>query len=418
MEHLSLLILFLFLLILLLFFLSLVDAAISHLTPVQLKVLAEQERHRQETMLKKLADNPLRVQLHLRIGSQFVIVVIAILTTYYSLQHLQNFALFWSFVTTGLIVFLVRHILPHFLVFRLPEQFLLVLLPILKSFFFLMRPFLWPLLTSWERSSIREKNEERNGEEEAASEEEIQAYLDVGEEQGILEEHDSEMIQSVVEFGNTLVHTVMTPRIEICALPDTSTFGEVRELMLKTKHTRILIYSGQIDNLLGMVNIRQTLAFSEGNGYETPVKDHITPLPFVPETKKVHELLKELQAQKIPMAIVFDEFGGIAGLVTISDLLQEIVGEIRDEDDHSEESIREEGCGIFTVRGDAAPNLLNERLHLDMEVNDFATVSGLMVHQLGHVPKAEEQFPFKNFVVDILESDGRRILKMRFRLEG
>jgi CBS domain containing-hemolysin-like protein len=174
MEYLSFNILFLFLLILLLFLLSLLDAAVSHLTQVQLKVLAEQDKKsRTETILRRLADNPLQVQLHLRIGSQFIIVVVAILITFISLQHLERLALFWAFVFTGGILMLVRHVLPHLAVYRKPDQYILFLLPILKSFYFLTRPFLLPLFSSWERSEIKDKEDDKDGDEEDDVEEEV-----------------------------------------------------------------------------------------------------------------------------------------------------------------------------------------------------------------------------------------------------
>ena len=415
MEYISFIFLSLVFLLLLLLLLSLLDAAISHLTHVQLKVLADQEEFRSESILKKLAEDRLQVQLHLRVGSQFIIVVVAILTTYISLQYLNRLALPWAFISTGGMLLLVRHVLPHLMVFRQPVRFLLVLLPMLKAFDVLIRPFLWPVFSSWKRAESKDKEDESERVEEEATEEEIQAFLDVGEEQGILEEQDSRMIQSVVEFGNTLVREVMTPRMEMVVLPETSTFRQVRELMLEKKHSRIPIYREQIDNIVGMVNIRQTLAHSEEKNYDIPVRDLLKPLPFVPETKKVRELLKELQAQKIPMAIVIDEFGGVAGLVTIADLLEEIVGEIRDEDDPHQEEIVVQENGAYWISGETSLDRFDERLGMETNKDNCTTISGLMILHLGRLPKNGDQFTYRNYQVEILESDGRRILSLLFR---
>ena len=419
MEYLSFILLSLAGLLILLLLLSLLDAAISHLTQVQLKVLAEQERFRKESMLKKLAEDRLQVQLHLRVGSQLIIVIVAVLTTYLSLQHFSRFPLLWAFLSTGGTLLLVRQVLPHWIVIRHSQRFLLALLPVLKTFYLLLGPFLWPVFSSWRRAASKEKEEEAAaGTEEEATEEEIQAFLDVGEEEGILEEHDSEMIQSVVEFGNTLVREVMTPRLEIVALAESGTFRQARDLMLENKHSRIPLYRESIDNIVGMVNIRQALAFSQGEDNQRCVKDYAKPLPFVPETKKVRELLKELQAWKIPMAIVIDEFGGVAGLVTVADLLKEIVGEIRDEDDTHPEDIQPLEDGSFRVSGETPLDRFEETLQMESGKENCITVSGLMILHLGRLPKTGDRFPYQGYQVEILESDGRRILSMVFRKPG
>jgi putative hemolysin len=402
-----------FFLLLVLALLSILDAALHRLSRVDLLVLYEQDRHRGDPMLQQLSEEPLEVQLHLKVGTQFLIVVIAILTTYVFLQEGGRYGLIISFLATAFMVLLFRQILPNLMAQGSPVRSLVQLLPVLKAFYKLTRPLAFPVLSSMR---LAEKSESGVPQQpaEQASEEEIQAYLDVGEEDGILEESDSEMIQSVVEFGDTLVKQVMTPRTEIARLPVESTVRQLQEAVVREKHSRIPVYKDQVDNIIGIVYVRHVLGYLEEGKYHTPISQFVLPVLFIPETKKVRELLKELQASRANMAIVVDEFGGVSGLVTVEDLLEEIVGEIRDEDEPREEDIRREDSGSYWVSGEASLERLEEVFGLRVEVEDCTTASGLIIQRLGRVPARNELLRLEHFQVEILNTDGRRIMDLRF----
>jgi putative hemolysin len=404
--------LFIFFLLLVLVLLSVLDSALHRLSRVDLLVLAEQEKHRNNPLMKQLSEDPLAIQMHLKLGTQFIIVVIAILTTYVFLLEGGRHGLLISFVATGMMVLLFRQILPNLLAYKTPDRTLVQLLPTLKALLMLTRPLAMPLLSSMK---LAEKSDAdtSDGNEAEASEQEIQAFLDVGAEDGIFEESDAEMIQSVVEFGDTLVKQVMTPRTDIVGLPFGSTVRQLRDVVVKEKHSRIPIYREQIDNIVGMVYVRHILAHCEEGKYDTPISQFVLPIPFVPETKKVRELLKELQSSGANMAIVVDEFGGVSGMITVEDLLEVIVGDLRDEDEPHEEDIRREDAGGYWVSGEASLSRLQEVVGLRLEEEDCSTASGLIIHHLGRVPSGGEVLEIGGFRVEVLSTDGRRIIEMR-----
>lgn len=401
-----------FLLLLVMVLLSILDTALHRLSRVDLIVLAEQDAYRADPMFQRITQDALGVQLHLRIGAQFTIVVIAILNTYVFLELGAEYPLVWSFLMTGAMVLLFRQILPNLIAQDKPDRCLVRLLPILKAFHTLARPLALPVL-SLLKLAEKSESQKQEGEPDEASEQEIQAYLDVGEKEGILEEGDSEMIQSVVEFGDTLVKEVMTPRTDIVGVPHDGTVRRLRDLMVQEKHSRIPVYRDQIDNIVGMVYVRHILAHCEEGKYETPISKFVVAVPYVPETKKVRELLNEMQASGAHIAIVVDEFGGVAGLVTMEDLLEVIVGEIRDEDEPREEDIRPEDGGSYWLSGDASLDRFEEVLGIEVNGEDCSTVSGLIIQQLGRVPSSGERVRFKDYQVEVLHSDGRRIVDLR-----
>lgn len=253
-------------------------------------------------------------------------------------------------------------------------------------------------------------------ENEEASGEEIQAYLEIGENEGILQEEDTKLIQSVVEFGNTLVREVMTPRTKIVACEETATISELREVMVRHRHSRIPIYRGDIDHIIGIAYIRQLMAeYAKGRENES-ISGLVNPALFVPETKPVSKLLKELQERGDHAAIVIDEFGGVAGMVTIEDLVEEIVGEIRDEDEAKDSKIIEEGAGSFVMRGSIEISRLEDIVGRKFESLNCATVAGLVMAFLGRVPARGESFDLNGLKVQVLDADRKRVHWIRVQL--
>jgi putative hemolysin len=252
--------------------------------------------------------------------------------------------------------------------------------------------------------------------EEETSEEEIQAYLDIGEDEGIIEKEDSKLIQSVVEFGDTSVREVMTPRTKIVACEEKATLRELREIMVKHRHSRIPIYREDMDHVIGIAYIRQLLAHTLDGKDSDPITDLIHPALFVPATKPVSALLKELQERGDHTAIVIDEFGGVAGLVTIEDILEEIVGEIRDEDQAKVSEVVEEGPLVYIFRGSTELYRLEELSKRKFEESESATVGGLIMSYLGRVPAPGEEFDLEGLHVQVLDADRKRIHKLRIQL--
>jgi len=251
------------------------------------------------------------------------------------------------------------------------------------------------------------------------TEEEIKTVVDAGEEGGVLEVEEKEMIYSIFDFGDTLTREVMVPRIDVVAIDASTTLPEAADLAIKGTHSRVPVYQDTIDNVVGVLYAKDLLRVLRAGDLTVSLTQVTRPAYFVPEAKKVSDLLEELQKRRVHMAIVVDEYGGVAGLVTIEDILEEIVGEIQDEYDASEEPLFQqeaEGAYVFDARAnlDDVSQLLGAPLPAD---ESYDTLGGFLYTQLGKVPVAGEQLHFGEWVIQVLNVSGRRIGKVRARRE-
>jgi putative hemolysin len=220
------------------------------------------------------------------------------------------------------------------------------------------------------------------------------------------------LLQSIVDFGDTLVREVMTPRPDIVAIKDTATVGDVRALFREQEYSRFPVYKDSLDNIAGFIFVKDLVTLSSDDDAR-PIVGLLRPAVFVPETKRVPELLKQFQRQQTQCAIVVDEYGGTAGLVTIEDLLEEIVGEIRDEYDVESEPIVDEGNGRFVVSGKVNIDEVAQRLNVEIEREGFETVGGFLLSHLGRVPALGERFDIDGLTVEVLDAERRRVNKVR-----
>ena len=266
--------------------------------------------------------------------------------------------------------------------------------------------------------SVGELAEPAAGEEEEPAD--VDALIEAGEEEGILEQSDRDLIRSAVEFGDKLVREVMTPRPEIFAVPETTTLERFLELLREQNYSRVPVYSGSLDTVTGLAFAHDLLQITDEEARTRTVATILRPAAFVPETKRGYELLREMQREKQHMRIVIDEYGGVAGLVTIEDLLEQIVGNIRDEhedDAHFEEPQREPS-GSWLVPGsfpvDQLADIIGESFEPDQSY-EATTLGGLVSEIAGRIPKSGEGVLLAplGLRVEIVSSTGRRIERMR-----
>jgi CBS domain containing-hemolysin-like protein len=300
---------------------------------------------------------------------------------------------------------------------RYPEQALLRLVPVLSRCYpfmaWISRPMA-SLLKPFERTSAN--GDETGGQEEESTEGEFEAYVDVGEEEGIIEGREGDLILSALEFGNTRVREIMTPRTQVVATSQTTTVSEMRDLIVSRKHSRIPVYRKGLDDIVGVVYVRNLLSYLNAESGDEPVTLLMTPPLFVPETKKVADLFREMQRSAEHIAIVINEYGAVSGLVSIEDLIEEIVGEIRDEDELQLVDLISEGEGSYIVRGAAEIENLEKALGLSLGNTPFTTVSGVVVSQMGRVPHPGETTDINGIPVEVLTADQRKINTLRIRL--
>ena len=227
------------------------------------------------------------------------------------------------------------------------------------------------------------------------------------------ETEERKLLQSVVDFGGTLVREVMTPRPDIVAIGHDATVAEFRALFSEEEYSRIPVYEDNLDNILGFVFAKDLVTLDGVQGTSRIVPQLLRPAHVVPEGKRVAELLRELQVKQVQSAIVVDEYGGTAGLVTIEDLLEEIVGEIRDEYDDESEPIVDEGDGTFVFLATVSVSDMVEQLGVSVERDGFETVGGYLLTRLGRVPTVGETLEVDDLVVEVLEAERRRVHKVR-----
>jgi putative hemolysin len=299
-----------------------------------------------------------------------------------------------------------------------PESALLYTLPVLRLFVWLFAVVAVPLAAILSRQLSAHR--ERQDQEDEDKEEEISALINVGQSEGILEQEDSELIRGVMEFGDTVAREVMTPRTDMVAAPSSASLKDAADLMARARHTRLPLYDGQVDNVVGVAYLKDFLSHVLSGEGERLVSEFMRPVPFVPENKPISALLREFQAQKLQLAIVVDEYGGVDGLVTTEDLVEEIVGEIQEAGEPGEEPFREVSPGVVEALGRASLYDVAERLGVDLPEGDYDSVAGWITTSLGVIPHQGQRLSLDGVDVDVLAADKRRIHKVRatVRREG
>ena len=389
-----------------------IETAFSSLMRLSLRLMAERGR---DDRLGYYLDDPIQlfVPARLLLGLNFSLatVLLAVVTGRSGISF-TSIATLLMFVAAYIIV--CEHVLPSIIVRKNPEAVLLVLLPPFSVIAQLISPISGGLVRLLQTGRIeraatpQEQPEENQGEV-------AHAYLEAGEEQGLIEGDERRLLQSIVDFGDTLVREVMTPRPDIHAIQADATLGELRAMFREQEYSRFPVYRENLDNILGLIRVKDLLQIEAESDDGDPITPLIRPATFVPETKRVPELLKEFQRRQVQIAIVVDEYGGTAGLVTIEDLLEEIVGEIRDEDDVESEPVVEEGSGSYVFSAKVSFDELRDRLDLEIEPEGFETVGGYILARAGRVPAVGETLEIDGLSVEVLEAERRRIHKVRFK---
>ena len=389
-------------------FLGSVQAAFSSLMRLSLRLMAE--RGGRSDRLGRYLDDPLQLFIPVRIliGLCTVLagVLIASLSTVNDARSVATF-----FVSLVAFVVVCEHLLPMLVARGDPEQVLDILLVAFQPIARLMRPMTRLLINISGAGPDREPAV--NG---AAADSEAKAPVaEEQEEEGISEEEGRELLQSVVDFTETVAREVMTPRPDVVAIRVDATLQDLRTLFREQQYSRMPVYRDNLDNIVGIVFVKDLVALPPTA--EPPLTTLMRSAYFVPESKRVSELLKEMQRRQVQLAIVVDEYGGTAGLVTVEDLLEEIVGEIRDEYDVESETVVEESEGTFVFSGKVSVDEVKDRLGIEVEREGFETVGGYLLSHLGRMPYVGERFQVDGLDVEVLEVERRRIAKVRLRRE-
>ncbi len=348
-----------------------------------------------------------------RLAVEFLRIVIILALVVYGFIVIPGSLLrpLWLFLSALAVYGIFLDFVPRLLVLVGKPVILRMFLPAFPLVRFLASPLLVISRNLLEREEQREEKEEDR----EASDEEIETFIDEATEEGIIDKGEDELLRSVVEFGDTVVREVMTPRVNMVCIRKDATIDNLKDLIIKEKYSRIPVYKDRLDNMEGIVMAKDILEYSDEKHKGQPIEALIRPVAFVPESMPVAGLLREFQKVMQKLAIVVDEHGGVSGLVTMEDVVEEIVGEIQDEYDTEEAQITENAPLDFTVSGATEVEELEELFDVELAEDDFLTVGGLITHALGRLPGKGEILNIKGLRLEVLEADQKKVKKLRIR---
>ncbi|MCL5772922.1 MAG: hemolysin family protein [Firmicutes bacterium] len=404
-----------FVLLMLTTLLGAVEIAVIATNRIKIKQYAR-EGSKKAKILEKLVSERSRVLTSMLVWTTALILAADSIAAYWADNFLgiyidHRLAVALSTLVLTFIILVMVEIVPRRIAAQKPETILSsaagainiidkVTYPIVSFFVFITNPFV-KLLGGNVKHGV-----------EIVTEEEIREMVNVGQEQGVLEEEEKEMIHSIFEFGDTIAREVMKPRIDMICLEANSSISRVLDTSIQHGFSKIPVYDNSIDNIIGVVNIRDLLVILKDKKTDVPLKDILHKPFFIPDSKKVDDLLKEMQKDKISMAIVVDEFGGTAGLITIEDLIEEIVGEIADEYDKSMPPVEKLEDGSYSVDAKMIIEDVNDLVDANLSAEEFETIGGQVYGILGRVPTQGENVEIDNLMITVEKVHRQRITRL------
>jgi CBS domain containing-hemolysin-like protein len=386
-------------------------AANSSLTNVNRVRLLSQQKQQPQGIDHTLAllDTPRRFRACLRILQMVVRFLLAgLLVGLFAIFGILRIQVTLGLLALMALLFAWIEMLFYEGVAQNPEQWIVRLTPIIRSLGFILYPFtIVPIALSKEFHGQAESGG-------PVTEDELKSMVDAGQQDGVLEQEEREMIYSIFNLGDTLAREIMVPRMDVLALDVLTEVNAAADAMLASGHSRVPVYEESIDNILGLLYAKDLLSAWREGDHSASLRSLLRPAYFIPEAKKVDELLAEMQAQRIHMAVVVDEYGGMAGLVTMEDIVEEIVGEIRDEYDEGEEGFYQQiGPEEYVCSGRMDLDDFNELMNSNLPVEEADTLAGLVYSRIGHIPNEGEQLVVDGLRLIVEQVFRRRIRKIR-----
>lgn len=382
-------------------FLSLSKLRICHLVEKKVKGALH---------LQNLKEDMHQLIITILIGNNLVNVGASALATSISLEFIGSWGVSVATGLMTLIILVFGEVTPKSFAMLHSEKICFKtakLMGFLKIFFY---PLIWILDNLSKIITNRDKHD--NGQE--ITTDELRSIINMGEESGSIEKEEREMIQNIFKLDEITVGEVMTPRTDMFSLDCTNKVFEVLKELMSKKFSRIPLYEGNNDNIIGIVHIRDILNAITENMIDATLKDIMTEVRFIPDSNKVDDVLTEFQDKKMQMAIVVDEHGGVAGIVTIEDLLEEIVGEIYDEKDIKEALIRKINKNTYIIKGSARIDEINEKIRSNFQETDlYDTISGMVIDKFDRIPKVGDSIAIKRYKIIVTKATKKRILELK-----
>lgn len=385
---------------------SATETAFSSLNRIRIKTMAE-KGNKKAILVEKLADNYDSMLSTILIGNNIVNIASASLATVLFVKLLGNEAgPSVSTVVTTIVVLIFGEVSPKSIAKESPEEFAMFSAPMLRLLIVLLTPFNY-LFAQWKRllSMIIKPKDDRS-----ITEEEILIMVEEAAQEGGINEQESTLIRSAIEFSELEAQDIFTPRIDIAGASMEMPMEKIAKLFAETGYSRLPIFEDDLDHIIGIIYHKDF--HNKVYRKEEDIRSIIRPALFISKTRKIGELLKELQQKKSHIAVVVDEFGGTIGIVTLEDILEELVGEIWDEHDEVVQDIEKIKDGEYLVLGSANIEKLFDLLKIEEEL-EFITVSGWVMHRLDRIPETGDDFTYCGVHVEVLCMDGKRVEKIR-----
>jgi CBS domain containing-hemolysin-like protein len=392
-------------------FFSSSEVALISITRAKARTLVNEGRPGSQAVAA-LKESPEHLLITILIGNTFVNIAAASIATAFAIQMFGDIGVG---IATGFVVIILLvfgEIGPKIYAARASDSFALTVAPVILFLSRICSPLIWLVERVSPKLGIGKDTIES-----FVTEEEIKEWIDVGKEDGTIEQGEQDMLYSVLEFADTTAREIMTPRVDVILMEDTVSFEEAIRIFKETGFSRIPVYHDQIDNITGILNVKDVFSAMVSHRKESTIKEVMYDPMVIPETKKIDDLLKELQVNRVQIAIVLDEYSSFVGIVTVEDILEELVGDIMDEYDKEEPEVQNISEGVFVVDAQMWVEDINERMEIDLPVDEsYETIGGLIIDRLGHIPlhpgeKAEINEGRITLVV--MQMHGRRIVKVK-----
>jgi CBS domain containing-hemolysin-like protein len=359
-----------------------------------------------------LKESPEHLLITILIGNNIVNVAAASLATAIAIRMFGDIGVG---IATGVVVIILLvfgEIGPKIYATRASDSFALTIAPVILFLSRIFTPLIWLIERVSPKVGIGKECIEPS-----VTEEEIKEWIDVGKEEGTIEQAEQDMLYSVLEFADTTAREIMTPRVDVIAMEDTVSFEEAIRIFNETGFSRIPVYHDQIDNITGILNVKDVFSAMVSHRKDSTIREVMYDPMFVPETKKIDDLLKELQVHRVQMAVVIDEYSSFVGIVTVEDILEEIVGDILDEYDKEEPEVQNISEGVYVVDAQMWVDDINERIKVNLPVEEsYETIGGLIIDRLGHIPLHPGEKVEVNdgkITLVVMQMHGRRIVKVK-----
>jgi len=399
-------------------FLALISTSITAVTNVRLGILkkqSEEKNKKAKKVLEFLEDDREKILLGLWVTYSFFMLITGAMTVLWSHAIFAGkvIHIYYSLGIVLLIAVIFGLIIPRLIASFFPESVCMIFYPLIRIVGFISIPLID--LFTWIFSPFLSRFNQTDKETLKLAEEEIKWLVEEGQEKGVLEEEEIEMIQSIIDFGDTIAREVMVPRVDMICADINASVLDVMTIISESGFSRIPIYEGSVDKIKGVVYAKDLLAYISEDKLKTPAIDvAVKPPFFIPGTKNVDDLLREMRHRSISIAIVVDEYGGTDGLITIEDILEEIVGEITDEHDRETPDIIDVGNNAYLVDAGTIIEDVNNELNIKVPSDNQETIAGFVYGTLGHIPKKGELLKLDDLGVEITVENvqGQRITSL------